>query len=724
LKGRSFILILCLCFSVNLRGQPEFHEGNPLFPVIDKWQEVSVDPQQVEAMRSMNQPKDQPFRFAIPVEVNFTPSNSGFVARRGSETIWILPVSSKGALSLNVILSPFDLPEGAYVYVYDEERRIVRGAFTSRSAPGMPTMPVMPVPGERMVLECHFPGNGIPEKSVGVKQVAHDFTGFFDPETTKDLYFGRSDACEIDLNCSANPDYLRASRSVARLLVAGTELCTGVMVNNTGNVSRAYMLTANHCIETQSHATNTIFVLNYRSPSCDGPDMTNTYTISGSLLRATNPEIDFTLVELSQFPSLVARPWFAGWDITSSTPANTFTLHHPEGDVMKLSIDNNVPVTASYPVSGFVSAGFWRVLRWDLGTTERGSSGAPLFDQNGRLRGTLTGGAATCEDPSNDYYAKLTMMFSVSSVASAHLSPWLDPAGTGATLVSGRDPYGYNLSRSDTIGGIPLTDPGATDTYSSPGWGLSTGNNSDGLIRYAEYIPFSGTGEIAWLRLQVSASSFLSEADSVRFYIWDGGTVPGSVIATRKLRINETTSGSVLEVDFGRTLKVTGPFYAGYSVFYRNPMNQPQPQFAVARSAPWGSAALNTAWFHNGTTWRPFMQHPSYPMAASLGIKAVMVENTVLSELEEPGQGVPGLKVFPNPFTSDVTFILTDRGVAFTTLTVYDNMGRVVSASEYRNIFPGELTVPLAGLAPGIYHYGLRADSVFYSGTLVKIDRK
>ena len=107
-------------------------------------------------------------------------------------------------------------------------------------------------------------------------------------------------------------------------------------------------------------------------------------------------------------------------------------------------------------------------------------------------------------------------------------------------------------------------------------------------------------------------------------------------------------------------------------------------------------------------------------MAVSLGIKAVMVENTILNQPEDPEQETTDLKVYPNPFSSEVTFILAGRGVTSTTITIYDNSGRVVSAGEYRNIFPGELTVPLPGLAPGIYHYGLRADSVFYSGTLVK----
>src|SRR5674476_1599554 len=63
----------------------------------------------------------------------------------------------------------------------------------------------------------------------------------------KRQYFGRSDDCEIDIKCSTNPNYLRASRSVVRLLIAGAELCTGVLVNNTGSDYKAYVLTAQHC---------------------------------------------------------------------------------------------------------------------------------------------------------------------------------------------------------------------------------------------------------------------------------------------------------------------------------------------------------------------------------------------------------------------------------------------------------------------------------------------
>jgi lysyl endopeptidase len=724
LKGRIIFSILALLSAFSLHGQTEINEGQPLFPPVYSWHEIGVDPDQVALMRSLDQPKDQPYQFAIPVMVSLNPENAGFIIRDNNETVWVLPVSSRGALSLNLILTPFRLPPGAYVYIYDADRQVVRGAYTSESSAEGFTLPLLPVPGDRMVLECHVPGKTMPQGIIGVSQVGYDFAGFFWLADRKDIYYGRSDVCEIDLSCSTNDLYLKASRSVVRLLVAGTELCTGVLVNNTGSEYKAYVLTAYHCIDTPSAASNTIFVFNYVSPWCDGPDITNLHSISGSLLRASNPDIDFTLVELSKFPSLVYRPYFSGWDITATPPANTFTLHHPEGDVMKISIDDNPPIAASYPVSGYISNGFWRVLKWEMGTTEPGSSGGPLFDQNGRLRGTLTGGAATCTSPDNDYFARLSTMYNITTITSTHLKPWLDPLSTDATVASGRDPYAYNLSRSDTLKNIPDNDPGTADTYGSPDWGYSTGFNSDGLIRYAEYIPFVGTGEIAWVRLGVAASSYLAEADSIRVFIWSGGIQPGTVIASRMFKIRETKNNYTLEVDFGRTVAVSGSFYAGYTVYYKTNPSSPQPQFAVKHSVPYLLSSQNTAWFHDGTSWKPFTQHPSFPMSTSLAIDVIMVENSILNSISHPKGSISSVTVFPNPFDGSISFSMPDSGAFSTSLHIVDNSGRIVFAGEYRNIFPGILTVELPGLVPGIYHYRMQNDSEIFSGSIIKTDAR
>ncbi|MCI0522955.1 MAG: trypsin-like peptidase domain-containing protein [Bacteroidales bacterium] len=724
MTGRIFISSIALLLSSALYGQTEFPAGKPLYPDVKSWHEVPVDPALVETMRSIDQPKDQPYQFAIPVEVFLSPENSGMIVTRGDETIWVLPLSSKGALSLNLILSPYNLPKGAYIYIYDYERRDVRGAYTSESGGNMGVMPLLPVPGDRMVLECHFPGKSFPRGIIGVRQLGHDFAGFFRLAGEKDAYYGRAGDCEVDINCSTNANYLRAARSAVRLLVAGAELCTGVLVNNTGTDYKAYVLTAQHCIENSTQAANTIFVFNYQSPWCDGPDISNQHTISGSLLRASNPDIDFTLVELTSFPSLVFRPYFTGWDITSPAPANTYCLHHPEGDVMKITIDSNAPVSSDYPASGYVANSFWRILKWDMGTTEHGSSGAPLFDQNGRLRGTLTGGAATCAIPENDYYAKLLRMFNITTISSTHLKPWLDPFSTGATVVNGRDPYGWNLSRSDTLQNIPQSDPGQTEAYTGPGFGYSTGHNSDSLIRYAEYIPFTGIGEIAWINFRIASTSYLNTGDSIRLYVWAGGAQPGAVIASKKIKLTEVKTNFDLEVDFGRTVTVTGPYYVGYTIFYRNSITSPQPQFSVKHSAPYASSSQNTAWFHDGSAWRPFTQHPSFPMAVSLAVNVIMVENSILNDIEDINPDVSSLKVFPNPFTKSLSFSITDSGASSTSLTLFDNAGRTVSSTQYRNIFPGVLTLDLHFLAPGVYHYNLVNDTLINTGSVIKIDAK
>lgn len=721
--GVTFTLFALLSAAV-LNGQPEFRVGQPLFPAVSSWTEINVDKNQVDMMRSIDQPKDQPFQFAIPVKVNLTPENAGFIVKNDNETVWILPLSSKGAISLNLILTPFILPENAYIYIYDNDRKIVRGAYTKESGTGGKTMALLPVPGDRMILEYHVPGRTIPSGTIGVSQVGYDFAGFFGLIGSKDTYYGRSDACEVDLNCSTNANYLKAARSVVRLLVAGSELCTGVLINNTGSEYKAYVLTAYHCIDTSTAAVNTIFVFNYQSPWCDGPDLTNMHSISGSLLRASNPDIDFSLVELSKFPSLVFRPYFSGWDITSSGPTNTFSLHHPQGDVMKISIDDNAPITASYPAGGYVSNGFWRVLKWEMGTTEPGSSGAPLFDQNARLRGTLTGGAATCASPQNDYFAKLSKMYNITTITSTSLKPWVDPASTGATIVSGRDPYAFNLSRSDTLHNIPDTDPGTYESGSAPNWGYSTGLNSDSLDMYADYIPFSGTGEIAWVRLNVAASSYINDGDLVSILIWSGGTKPGNVIAKRTIRIQESRNNTRLEVDFGKTIAVSGPYYVGYMLYYNPKLSDPQPQFAVMHSAPYPLSSQNTAWFHKGTSWKPFTQHPSFPMATSLAVDVIMVENSVLNTIETPVTGSSDLNVFPNPFSGSISFSVPETVSSSTLLRLYDNTGQVVFAGEYRNIFPGVLTLELPWLLPGIYHYSVRNDSMMYSGSVIKTDTR
>jgi hypothetical protein len=90
---------------------------------------------------------------------------------------------------------------------------------------------------------------------------------------------------------------------------------------------------------------------------------------------------------------------------------------------------------------------FWRVVNWETGTTEGGSSGSPLFNQNQLIVGNLTGGQADCVNSVNDYYSKLYVGWDHYAATAQQLKHWLDPINSGVTNLPGFDPFG----KPDTV---------------------------------------------------------------------------------------------------------------------------------------------------------------------------------------------------------------------------------------------------------------------------------
>ena len=63
-------------------------------------------------------------------------------------------------------------------------------------------------------------------------------------------------------------------------------------------------------------------------------------TVSGSTL-AIDPDSDFALLQINQsMPSSWNRV-YAGWDRSGQVPDYSVSIHHPSGDVMKVSRDNH-----------------------------------------------------------------------------------------------------------------------------------------------------------------------------------------------------------------------------------------------------------------------------------------------------------------------------------------------------------------------------------------------
>jgi PKD repeat protein len=123
------------------------------------------------------------------------------------------------------------------------------------------------------------------------------------------------------------------------------------------------------------------------------------------------------------------------------------SIHHPQGDVKMISTFTE-PLVSSYynSVSDDPDGKYWRV-NWSEtqnghGVTEGGSSGSPIFDQDGLVVGSLTGGGASCTFLDYaDYYGKLNVAWepTTKNDSTKVLSYWLDPDHTEVLTLSGSD---------------------------------------------------------------------------------------------------------------------------------------------------------------------------------------------------------------------------------------------------------------------------------------------
>ena len=356
-----------------------------------------------------------PWRFGFNHEVDLGLDQGIWQTLDNGDRLWRMAIESPGAYSINFEFHDYIVPQGAQVFVYNEDGDQL-GAFTQESSGGQHSMGVTQIAGDRITIEYFEPAEIAGEGSLRIGQVTHAYRDVLG----KMRGLGDSGSCNNNVICPVGDPWRDQIRSVAMITVGGSGICTGTLLNNCDNDGTPYFLTADHCLPPGNNVSNWVFRFNWESPVCaqnqNGP---TTQTVSGASLKVNNGATDVALLELNSAPPASYDVFFSGWN-RSSTPATSATaIHHPSGDIKKISFENQ-PVTP-YSLGG--PNNFWRVAAWDDGTTEPGSSGSGLWDQNGLLVGQLYGGEASCGYNFNDWYGRFDISY-------PHLEQWLGDCGT------------------------------------------------------------------------------------------------------------------------------------------------------------------------------------------------------------------------------------------------------------------------------------------------------
>jgi lysyl endopeptidase len=315
----------------------------------------------------------RPSRTILPESESESESGSGSESRSGSRVAESATAKANGRqrvgelLRVNRLLGylsgapakeTFRYPGASYVKLHFSRMAMLPGDYLTVSnpdgtekyrydAPGvLSTGPAdrwaMSITGDTAVLEIHR-GTGqvlgplLGRLGVGVDRVARGF-GRTErrsaPRRTgrEESVCGSNTSADAVCYRSADPVAYTKSKAITRLLINGTELCTGWRVG-----AQNRLLTNNHCFNTSAEAYDTEVWFNYQCAKCGGYDVFRPTKVWGATVLATDQVYDFTLFSVDDFAA-VRKFGFLTLDTTR--PARNQELYvpqHPAGEPTRIA---------------------------------------------------------------------------------------------------------------------------------------------------------------------------------------------------------------------------------------------------------------------------------------------------------------------------------------------------------------------------------------------------
>jgi hypothetical protein len=392
-------------------------------------------------------------------------------------TIYLARFTAEDALALSLYSNNFYLPEGGELYLYTADKSQIIGAFTAQNNYELRTFATELLLDDNIVIEYFQPSWQSDKATIEITEICYAYRDVEDLNKA-------AGSCNVNVNCSEGDNWRKQQRSVCRIAVkfsSGTGWCSGTLINNTAQDKSPYIISAAHCIEGITSSTNLfsqfVFYFNYETSGCSGSSSSNNKTLTGATLKAwdntfadTNPNndtgSDFCLMLLNNAVPANFNAYWCGWSRSTTASPSGVSIHHPDGDVKKISTYTSA-LQSSSQYTGQQT--HWKV-QWvqtsnGFGITEPGSSGSAIFNNKQQLVGTLSGGTSSCNASISDkvdWYGKFSYHWeSNGTTDNRKLKPWLDPINNGVTELNGRD---FNTGLDDAV----FQDDNSLTIYPNP----------------------------------------------------------------------------------------------------------------------------------------------------------------------------------------------------------------------------------------------------------------
>jgi len=391
--------------------------------------------EELEAMEAWNRAGREPLQVGFPrrlpgiIEARIPGDRTGGAADLHSvqaraatgASLWATRVTIRDARGIRLHLTDVHLPPGTKFWTYGTEGNPVSFGLEVLG-PGDDLWAPMTF-GETSFLDVE-----VPPGTTGGFSIA-------DSAEMRPLAASTEPPCAIDAVCVTPATFSPIGEAMSAVAVLIFQIdsktfgqCTGTLLSDTLQDGVPYLLTANHCISSQTEASSLTAYWDYHAPACGGavPSLGSVPTSTGATLLAHSATSDFSFLRLESVPTGRA---YMGWNASSSAvPKNTtlFRVSCPANQAVPDAVlqQQLSEYATPLPTSACLGTNFINSTK-SSGYAFEGSSGSAVMLANGQVVGQLYGTCANITDPCTQPDNTIDGAFSITYPSVAQ---WLSPA--------------------------------------------------------------------------------------------------------------------------------------------------------------------------------------------------------------------------------------------------------------------------------------------------------
>lgn len=383
--------------------------------------------------------------FAKMINVSFSLKDGIWHEAEGGR-VWCLELFSANAVGMNVGFENLFIPDGAELYIVNADQTMIYGPVSSSNIPDDQVLLTNFLDGDKVRICLYEPDSVKNRSRLNIANIGHAFSS---GETKGHKLL----PCHNDVMCHSG--WEKESNAIVQIEFPKGEWYyngTGALIMNTRKDFKPYVLTAFHCVdqnrdnwlsESEKNAiSRCTFTFGYKKNTCNGT-VGSVTTFNGAKFRAAWLKTDMALLELNNVILSRHHMSFLGWDRSDQSSPRGTCIHHPEGQVMKISFTDQSIAVYNKPI-GWEDEGNQYYIsepgtHWECvmnnGTAQYGSSGSPLLNAARRVIGQLHGGDEICP-PVSKFFGRFDLSWEGGGTSDTQLKCWLDPDNTGSVTMN------------------------------------------------------------------------------------------------------------------------------------------------------------------------------------------------------------------------------------------------------------------------------------------------